>query len=132
MGNRWVLIAAISGFIAVAFGAFAAHGLQHLLNQQQLDWIAKGWQYQAFHTVALLVLGFFCQFNGDSEKIVKTGGQIIGSFWTLGILGFSVGLYAMALTNNKGLAWIVPIGGTSFLIGWATLIWLAFKVKGKK
>ncbi|MDO4625954.1 MAG: DUF423 domain-containing protein [Pasteurellaceae bacterium] len=123
MKNGILSLAAISGFIAVTFGAFAAHGLQDQLTLKQLDWIAKGWQYQVFHTLALLGLGFFTALTGKSAQ---TAAKIIAIFWTIGIIGFSFGLYAMAVTNNTAFAWIVPVGGIAFLIGWGVLIWSSF------
>ena len=33
----WIIISAISGFIAVAIGAFGAHGLREKLSEQMLE-----------------------------------------------------------------------------------------------
>lgn len=129
MKNRWLFIAALSGFFCVAFGAIAAHALEHILSEQALIWIDKGMKYQIFHTLALLGLGLFQITNNQQNPPacrVKAF-NIIGSSWALGILLFSGSLYALALGASRIFIWTVPIGGISFLVGWAALIFISFR-----
>lgn len=127
MGNRFILFAALSGFIAVAFGAFAAHGLE--LSPLQTEWIDKGWRYQAFHTIALLALGFFASATGTQLQPIcrQRAVNIIGGLWGLGIICFSFGLYMTALLNTTAFVMIVPIGGIAFLGGWFALFFVAVR-----
>ena len=120
MGNRFLTLAAISGFIAIAVGAFAAHQL----SAEQLGLIEKGWRYQVMHTLALLAIGFFVSASVDKgmQKCRVRALNLIGLFWLVGIVCFSFGLYALALTGNDSVRGIVPIGGVSFLLGWLVLI----------
>ncbi len=129
MGNRFLVLAAASGFIAVAFGAFVAHSLQEQFSAQQLSWFNKAWQYQVFHTLALLVLGWFMAATAHlpQPECRKSAVKIIGVSWGIGILCFSFSLYIMALSNSKALAMIVPVGGVAFLVGWATLFWVSLR-----
>lgn len=129
MGNRFLIIAALSGFITVAFGAFAAHGLEASLSAKQMDWIKTGVQYQMFHTIALLALGFFVSGTEPQSqpKCRKRAVNIIAVLWILGILGFSGGLYAMAILNTTKFVMIVPMGGTAFLVGWLVLFLVAVR-----
>ena len=129
MGNRFLVIAALSGFIAVAFGAFAAHGLESYLSPKALSWIEKGWRYQVFHTLALLGLGFFVAATQGQVMPTcrKSAVNIIGFFWLLGSVCFSGGLYAMALLQTTTFVMIVPLGGVAFLIGWAALLYVAIR-----
>lgn len=129
MGNRFLVMAALSGFITVAFGAFAAHGLEASLSVKQMEWIKTGVQYQMFHTIALLALGFFVSATATQSqpKCRQRAVNIIGVLWTLGILGFSGGLYAMAILNTTKFVMIVPMGGTAFLIGWFILFLVAVR-----
>ncbi|MCK3657291.1 hypothetical protein A4G18_00790 [Pasteurellaceae bacterium Pebbles2] len=129
MANRFLILAALSGFICVAFGAFATHALQASFSAQQLNWVDTGWKYQAFHTLALLMLGIFVNVmsSQNSPKYGKTAVNIIGFSWLFGIVAFSFSLYMMAILNSKALAMIVPIGGVAFLIGWSTLFVVAVK-----
>lgn len=129
MKNRWLFIAALSGFFCVAFGAFAAHGLAHSLNEKALAWIDTGMRYQMFHTLALLGLGLFQIANKlqNPPACRAKAFNIIGGSWTLGILFFSGSLYSLALGMGRPFVWITPLGGVLFLIGWATLIFISFK-----
>ncbi|MGQ0286149.1 DUF423 domain-containing protein [Pasteurellaceae bacterium 22721_9_1] len=129
MGNRFLSLAALSGFIVVAFGAFASHALQKQFDMQQLVWLETGWKYHAFHTIALLVLGFYLSAttHQPQPKCRKSAVNIIGFSWTIGIVAFSFSLYAMAVFNTKSMAMIVPMGGIAFLVGWATLFYVALR-----
>ena len=44
----------------------------------------------------------------------------------LGILLFSGSLYLLALTGQKWLGAITPLGGTAFLAGWLMLAWVGW------
>src|SRR5258705_1511955 len=112
MSNQLAIrIAAIMGFLAVALGAFGAHGLKDLLarNGTVSIW-EKAVFYHFIHTVMLFVLA------GRSQ--LRSGPWL--SFLA-GILIFSGSLYLLALTNLKWFGAITPIGGFSFLAGW---LWL--------
>ncbi|AFF24088.1 DUF423 domain-containing protein [Pasteurella multocida] len=126
MKNKWLFIAALSGFFCIAFGAFAAHGLEKILTPKALAWIETGLKYQFFHTVALMVLGTLQLYlKADTDRVINW----IGSTWSLGIVLFSGSLYALALGATKSVAWLTPIGGTLFLIGWAMLAYRSYKNK---
>ncbi|MFC0859690.1 DUF423 domain-containing protein [Pasteurella multocida] len=126
MKNKWLFIAALSGFFCIAFGAFAAHGLEKNLAPKALAWIETGLKYQFFHTVALMVLGTLQLYlKADTDRVINW----IGSTWSLGIVLFSGSLYALALGATKSVAWLTPIGGTLFLMGWAMLAYRSYKNK---
>lgn len=112
-----IRIAALLGFLAVALGAFGAHGLKDLLAQNQTAAIwEKAVFYHFIHTVMLFVL---------AQRRPMPSGPWLSFF--LGILIFSGSLYLLALTNVKWLGAITPIGGLSFLAGWAWLFLTARK-----
>lgn len=105
-------IAAALCFLAVALGAFGAHGLKSTLEGRgMLDVWNKAVLYHFIHAIALLVLALFGTINR-------------GAWWLLlaGILLFSGSLYLMALTNLKWLGVVTPLGGLCFLAGWAWLV----------
>jgi len=105
---------AIHAFLAVAAGAFGAHGLQHVLDEYSL----KIWQtaatYQLAHALALLFVGLY-------EEQRRTRLTLTHWAFSLGIVLFSGSLYALALTGVKALGMITPLGGVGFLVGWAAL-----------
>ena len=106
-----IRLAALSGFLAVALGAFGAHGLKVVLTRNDT---ADIWEtavfYHFIHTVMLFLL--------SQRRPVQTGPWI--SFLA-GIVIFSGSLYLLAVTNLRWLGAITPLGGVSLLVGW---LWL--------
>ena len=127
MKNKWLFIAGLSGFLCVAIGAFAAHGLSKVLEPKELAWIETGVRYQMFHTIAILAIGILqlCRESFITNKMTN----FAAGTWAYGILLFSGSLYALALGAGKFLVWVTPIGGTLFLIGWLCLAYGGFKSK---
>ena len=117
--RHFILLGAINGFLAVAFGAFAAHALENILSPGLLEIFNTGVEYQALHALALLIVGLL----GTSPQ--TKGLTLAGWSFATGILLFSGSLYLMALTDGRWLGIITPFGGTAFLLGWAALIWHA-------
>lgn len=107
-------LSALMGLLAVALGAFGAHGLKHLLLQNGTAAIwEKAVFYHFIHAVMLFVL---------AER--KPFPSVPWWSFFIGIFFFSGSLYLLALTNVLWLGAITPVGGLSFLLGWA---WLLFK-----
>ena len=111
--NRTALrSAAVAGFLAVALGAFGAHGLEKILVDNKT---VEVWQtavlYHFIHAIMLFALG--------TRVSLHTGAWL--SF-LIGIVVFSGSLYLLAVTNLKWLGAITPLGGVSFLVGWFWLI----------
>jgi len=116
MNRTFLLIGAFSGFIAVALGAFGAHGLRARLSPEMLAVFETGVRYQMYHTLAILFV---------AVAAARFDGWIVnGAGWafTLGILIFSGSLYALALTGVTMLGAITPIGGLAFIVGWGLLV----------
>ncbi|OOF42910.1 hypothetical protein BKK50_05920 [Rodentibacter rarus] len=124
MKNKWLLIAAFSGFFCVALGALAAHGLTHILEAKALAWIDTGLKYQLFHTLAILAVGLSAWKN---DRFVSLAAMT----WSVGIVFFSGSLYALAFGVGKGMAWLTPLGGTLFLVGWLCLAYGGLKTKSE-
>lgn len=114
-GRIFLLAGALCGFLTVAFGAFAAHGLRNQIPIEMLLVFNKGVQYQGLHALALLATGIMSLRHGSRALTVAGWGFL------LGILLFSGSLYLLALTGSTRLGIITPIGGLSFLIGWLSL-----------
>jgi uncharacterized membrane protein YgdD (TMEM256/DUF423 family) len=111
-----VRVAAILGFLAVALGAFGAHGLKDLLTQNNTTTIwEKAVFYHFIHTIMLFLLA--------QRRPVPSGPWF--SFFA-GILIFSGSLYVLAVANVRWLGAITPFGGLSLLAGW---LWLAFTAR---
>ena len=118
----WLLIAAINGFLAVAAGAFGAHGLQHRLDAHGLETFETGARYQMYHALAIGLAAFAIRGNAAAPA---QGAAIL---FLAGIVLFSGSLYALALTNARALAMITPVGGLAFLAGWIALAFAATRL----
>lgn len=119
-----MICGAVFGLLAVAIGAFGAHGLEKavaawdLTAEQQAERLHNwevGVRYQMYHALALVVLGTL------SFARPAIGTKTTGAAWILGILIFSGCLYLYVLTGWKQFGMIVPIGGVSLLAGWWAL-----------
>jgi uncharacterized membrane protein YgdD (TMEM256/DUF423 family) len=107
-------VAAVTGFIGVALGAFGAHLLEETLQaNDRVDIWETAVFYHLVHALALLLIGLFPQ----PPKVAAYA-------FVIGVILFSGSLYMLSLTNITKLGMIVPLGGVSFLVGWAIL---AFK-----
>lgn len=119
MTQTFVGIGAIAALTAVALGAFGAHGLEGRVSPDRLETFRTGVQYQMYHALALLVVGW---------GLAQGGGPLLhwaGYCFLAGILIFSGTLYLLVLTDTGWLGAITPIGGVFFIVGWALLAWAA-------
>lgn len=109
MSTLLARLAPTYGFLAVALGAFGAHGLSDLLTKNATTGI---WEtavlYHLTHSIAAL-------WASDRHRLVAW-------FWLGGITIFSGSLYVLAFTNIRWLGAITPIGGVLLLVGWLLLI----------
>ncbi len=122
MAKLLIIFAGCSGLIAVALGAFGAHALKSKLPPNMLDAYNTGNAYQFYHTVALLLVGWLALQWPEVKSL-----QWSGIFLMLGIVFFSGSLYVLATTGIRWFGPITPLGGVCFMIGWALLVYGAFK-----
>jgi uncharacterized membrane protein YgdD (TMEM256/DUF423 family) len=113
----WMMLAAASGLIGVAAGAFAAHGLAAPMAK---EWMRTGSTYQLIHAVACLAC---------VALPVRT--RVPTALFLGGAILFSGSLYAMALGAPLWLGAVTPVGGLLFMAGWATLILAAARAPGR-
>ena len=127
--ERWSLVlAALNGFLAVALGAFGAHGLKGKLagladGAQRLGWWDTAAQYHLAHALAL----------GLCAHLIARGAGTAGSVavWSFsgGIALFCGSLYAMTLSGVRVLGAVTPIGGLLLLTGWGALLLAAWRLR---
>ena len=110
-----LVFAAFNGAMAVALGAFAAHGLKGQLSAEYLAVFQTGVHYQLVHALALFGVALL------AERLPGRLVKAAGSLFALGILLFSGSLYALTLSGLSKLGMITPLGGVSFLAGWLCL-----------
>src|SRR5258707_536879 len=106
----WLRLGAISGFLAVAFGAFGGHFLKPMLERSDhVQTFQTGVQYHMYHALALLAVGLAAT-HGPGRAL-----NVAGWSFLLGTLLFSGSLYALALSGVRVLGAITPFGGVLFL-----------------
>lgn len=116
-GWEWVRVAAVMGFLAVAFGAFGAHGFKDRLDALgTAAAFQTGVQYHTAHALALLALG---AMTGPWRS--GRAGEVAGWAFVFGVILFSGSLYALALTGVRRFGMVTPFGGLAMLVGWAAL-----------
>ncbi len=122
--------AALAG-LAVALGAFGAHGLKKLVPPETVDTFQTGVQYQMIHALALILAGILVE--KFSSRFLSYAAICFG----LGILLFSGSLYLLTYlktTSTIGMGgWglITPVGGLAFILGWVFVVWAVVKAPYK-
>ena len=127
-GKNWIVAGAVLAALGVAAGSFGAHGLEQWLAEraaedsdasafvaQRLDQFETGVRYHLVHALALVLVGLL-RARTASKALAAAG-----SCFLAGVILFSGMLYALVLTDTPRLGMIVPIGGLSYIAGWALL-----------
>ncbi len=97
--------------LAVALGAMGAHALEPVLKaNERLDVWETAVFYMALHGIALWL-----------NALAPTRDRFAAWCFLIGLVIFSGSLFLLALTNIRWLGAITPLGGITFLIGWARL-----------
>ena len=115
MDRVFFALGSLSGLVAVAAGAFGAHGLRSRLAPDLLAVFETAARYQMYHALALIAVAW---------ATTRWPGPLVGwAGWlfTAGTLIFSGSLYALALSGLRWLGAITPLGGLCFLVGWLCL-----------
>jgi uncharacterized membrane protein YgdD (TMEM256/DUF423 family) len=114
MHKTFLSLGAIFGAVAVALGAFGAHGLKKIVAPDSVAVFQTGVQYQMYHTLALLIAAVV--YDRLPNKWIKRSGY----FFSFGILFFSGSLYLITVLTAYGkiiptaIGIITPVGGFAF------------------
>ncbi len=131
--QRKILLWGIAfALVAVILGAFGAHALKTILSQEKLQSFETGVRYQLIHAIALILLALYSQQNAAHDNFVK-GIGFAAHFFIAGCFLFSGSIYGLALLSMIHSKWamvlgpITPLGGLSFMLGWASwarVVWM--------
>jgi uncharacterized membrane protein YgdD (TMEM256/DUF423 family) len=121
--KKYLFIASVNGALAVLAGAFAAHALAQRLEPRMLAAFTTGAHYHLIHAVAIGVAALAAR--GAAKARAETAALLL----LIGILLFSGSLYMLALTGIRAFAYITPLGGIAFVLGWVMLAWAALKLE---
>ncbi len=113
---RWARTGAVAMALAVAAGAFGAHGLAERLHADALEWWHTAARYHAWHALGLFAVSWIGDWSARPRRVAVAG-------WCLciGLVLFSGSLYLMALTGHRWLGAITPLGGTAWIVAWVVL-----------
>ena len=116
-----MIIAALTGAVAVAAGAFGAHYIKDLLSPSRFNVYETGARYMLVHAAVLFVAAYIHSVRPHRLLAVSCVGFL------LGIVAFSGSLLVLALTGIRWLGAVAPIGGAGFIAGWLLLALAAWK-----
>lgn len=122
-----MITAAIFGIVAIALGAFAAHGLKEVLSTEALQTFETGVRYQMYHAIMLLFVGGTSFLNAKSKNII---------FYLvlIGVVFFSGSIYGLSTMdvtgiNFKRVGFITPVGGLLLISAWVLMLLNFLKLK---
>jgi len=120
----WLIFGAGAGLSGVALGAFGAHGLQGHIPAADFANFQTAVQYHLIHALALLA----------ADGMLARGLDVTWAacFFGLGLLLFCGALYVLAITGSRALVMLAPLGGLSFMAGWAVIAWAAWTERTAK
>jgi len=107
----------LAALAAVALGAFGAHALKTRLSTETLALWHTGVEYHVYHALGLLAVGLVAAQLPESMLLKWSGWLMLA-----GIALFSGSLYALALSGERWLGVITPVGGTAFIAAWALFV----------
>ncbi|MDH5183517.1 MAG: DUF423 domain-containing protein [Gammaproteobacteria bacterium] len=116
MNNKLIPIGAILAMLAVAFGAFGAHALKGQLDSYYLEVYKTGVLYHLIHSLGIVLIGIIAQ-QTEKERMIVVSGYLMSG----GVMVFSGSLYLLAISGQRWLGAITPIGGILFILAWGLL-----------
>jgi uncharacterized membrane protein YgdD (TMEM256/DUF423 family) len=123
MAKLFITLASLSGMLAVAFGAFGAHGLKGRLDEHAMGVFQTAVQYHFYHSLALLAVGVIAVSQPETALLRSSG-----YLFLVGILVFSGSLYMLSMTGLRWLGAVTPLGGLAFIAGWGCLAAASWKL----
>jgi uncharacterized membrane protein YgdD (TMEM256/DUF423 family) len=114
---NWTAAGAVAMALAVMLGAFGAHGLQGRLDAYSMGVYEKAVFYHFVHALGLLLVSAL----RAAGAVTRAATQWTCGLLTAGILIFSGSLYALALSGDRMLGAITPVGGVAFIAAWVVL-----------
>lgn len=120
MNKKLLIAGSILGILGIILGAYAAHGLEKIVEADAVKSFETGVRYQIYHAFLFLILGGTSFISAKSKKVI---------FYLviLGLIFFSGSIYGLA-TNElssfdfKTIALITPIGGLLLILAWAAML----------
>ncbi|HEY1215640.1 MAG TPA: DUF423 domain-containing protein [Bryobacteraceae bacterium] len=122
---NWTATGAFLMALAVALGAFGAHGLRNRLDAYSLSVYEKAVFYHFIHALGILLVAVLAR-TGTFPLVSQSR---VAWLLFLGIIIFSGSLYALAISGIRMLGAITPIGGLCFIVGWLLFAYYAVRAR---
>ena len=122
-------IGAILGFISVAFGAYAEHGLKTQISAEHFDFIMTALSYNQIYAIVISGIGIALLSSKDLSKSLTL--KLSSFLFIIGTLLFSFSIYISIVSNIPSILKLAPIGRTTLMIAWITLAISALELKIK-
>lgn len=114
--NVIISVGSFNAALAIALGAFAAHGLEKHLDERSIQVFNTAADFHFWHALGIILVGLVA-------KVYTHNCSAIASLMNLGIILFCGSLYVLSTTGIKWLGMITPFGGTAFIVAWLWLCW---------
>ncbi len=120
--KKFLAISSLMMALAIALGAFGAHGLKTIVTDSMLVVYKTGVDYHFYNTLGLFAVSFMITLKPESKKLVISAWMII-----IGMIIFSFSLYLLVFLNLPILGAITPIGGSLLIIAWLIVAYSIIK-----
>ena len=114
-----LLIGAILGFVSVAFGAFANHGLRENITSEDFSFLMTAVRYNQVHAIAIITIGLSQLTKGalSKNRLLRWSGLL----FITGTILFSFSIYGSISLSLPGLGNVAPVGGIIMMAAWLLL-----------
>ena len=124
MNTLWIRWGSAFMFLGVALGAFGAHALKSKITPEAMEIYKTAVLYHLIHALGLFAIAWLSSFRPDGRI------HWAGIFLVFGIIFFSGSLYLLAITGQKWLGALTPLGGVAFLMAWGN-VFFSFLNQGR-
>lgn len=115
--TNWIATGAWGLALAVAIGAFGAHGLRGRLDEYSMNIYERAVFYHFVHALGILIVAAVT----EAGLLNRPAGVWVCRLLAVGVVLFSGSLYVLALSGNRMLGAITPFGGVAFIAAWVVL-----------
>lgn len=125
-----LIYGAILGFISVAFGAYAEHGLKPIITEENFRFLLTAIRYNQVHAVVITVIGLF--FLSNDNHLALTSLRRTSFLFITGTIIFCFSIYISVTLNLPGFLYGTPFGGVIIMLGWLMLLIAGVEAKKEK
>ena len=115
-----LICGAFLGFISVAFGAYAEHGLREAVTEEQFRFLMTAVRYNQVHAVVISAIGLVLLNGGKLANLPAL--RWSGVLFIIGTILFSFSIYISVSFDMPALVNVTPTGGMTIMAAWLLLL----------